>query len=117
MEDIKTAPSFTTIDNGTLYALHSREYASQSSLVKTSDLWPEEPQNLKSTPLSKWVNNVYDAGILLAPILLITKIGLVFVAHGIDKYTSGLVSSPPSPLTKNLIRFNNQVRRLCTGFQ
>jgi hypothetical protein len=70
---------------------------------------PLQTKQAETSQLSTWINNLYDAGLIAAPILLAAKAGLVIAAHHHDKYKSGLVFDPPSPLTTYLIQFNSQV--------
>jgi hypothetical protein len=76
--------------------------------------WPSHPQPLKETKLSKWVNIVYDVTLCAAPLLLLTKVGLVIRAAHIEKLhqlsgSVATVANPPSKLTTGLIDFNSQV--------
>jgi hypothetical protein len=77
--------------------------------------WPSQPQPLKEARLSKRVNNIYDVVLCVAPLILLTKVGLVFAAAHIEKRNQlkgsvASVANPASKLTTYLIDFNSQVR-------
>jgi hypothetical protein len=108
--------------------IHMTEYASQTSLHPTKSMkssyeedlprapWPSQPVRLKETPVSKWVNIAYDVALCGAPLLLLTKVGLVFHSADVEKNirdTYGpvnTVAAAPNKLTSGLIDFNSQVR-------
>lgn len=66
------------------------------------DLWPAQPQILKETKLSKWINYAYDTALCIAPVILMVKIVLVI--------WSSLPENSNSSWTSILTEFNNQVR-------
>jgi hypothetical protein len=90
----------------------------QSSVIELVDPQspPPKPQPLAKSRLSEWVNNIYDAALCTAPLLLIMKVGLVFYAHHLDKFKSGIakgaIQDAPSSYTTYLIRFNAQVNTI-----
>lgn len=67
------------------------------------DLWPDQPQILKETKLSKWINYTFDAALCIAPTILMLKICLTIFAS-----TPGH-RNPNGGLTKFLTEFNDQV--------
>jgi hypothetical protein len=100
--------------------LSSQVSEQPTSLKSSSDEsphtpWPSQPQPLKETKLAQWINIIYDVGLCAAPLVLLTKVTLVFLAarderHRIDLGGSvNTVANPPSNLTKTLIEFNSQV--------
>jgi hypothetical protein len=109
--------------------IHVREFTSQTSVNTTKHLksshggedpprapWPSQPVPLKETTLSKWVNIVYDVALCGAPLLLLTKVGLVLKSAHDEKIlhsnfgSVNTVANPSSRLTRGLIDFNSQVR-------
>jgi hypothetical protein len=91
VHDLPSQSSF-----GTSRPIYSRHESSAPP-----DLWPSQPQVLKDTKLSKWVNYTYDAALCIAPILLMAKIGLVIWAS--------MPENDGNILTTYLTEFNNQV--------
>jgi hypothetical protein len=102
--------------------VYTRDYSSQVSLNRPMTdpssnvpavhpgVWSSEPVPLKSSPLSRWIDRIYDTVLCIAPIGLAIKVGLVIRAHHVDKYAGTGVMNPASDLTNNLINFNDQVR-------
>lgn len=72
--------------------------------------WPTEPQPLEQSKLSYWVGIILDVALIIAPLLLIMKTGLVIYAYSLDIGKSGLPGGQPiTELTLKLTEFNSQV--------
>jgi hypothetical protein len=81
----------------------SRPIISRHESSAPPDLWSSEPQILKDTKLSKWINYAYDTALCIAPILLMVKIGLTILASTPE------LRSVDRGLTRFLTNFNDQV--------
>jgi hypothetical protein len=123
-----------SMGDGKEVGIHVTEYTSQTLLHPIPSVrsgredpppapWPSLPVPLKETKLSKWVNIIYDVTLCGAPLLLLTKVGLVFQAAHMEKEIHnewGAVNNvaiPPVKLTSGLINFNSQVCYISSDLQ
>ena len=76
---------------------------------RPASTWPQEPVPLVTDKKSSVWSTVYDAVLLVLPLLLIAKTGLVISAWHLDRNHTGIDIDLVSPLTTFLIKLNDQL--------
>lgn len=88
--------------------------STHSNNVLTAQAWPTKPKPLLPSKKENFCLAVYDLILIILPIALIVKTGLIILAHKLDETHTGSRFDQATALSRYLVAFNSQLITLFT---